>query len=366
MAYEISRSFALVVGPGDIGSATSTPAIDTAFAFETSGDAFAIRFVAPVTQAAATLTVYVFCTAVTGTPDFQIEVRNGYSGSGDIDRPETGGSDLASSPSTLSAPTANTWEALTATVSLTAGQVYWVLVKNTHGTPASNNATFQYRGSLDGLGVAGTFAGNLINYAFGAGFTTDGFTTDPTTSLANGSFAPAVLKFGDGSLMGMPFVSTIAHASDTNNRGNRFQFATNLVVSGIVWPLGVAAISGCAIYQGGNLVVAETGDASTSIRSPWRFAPTSLTGGVAYDVVVTFGSAAASSVFYTMGEAEGDVPTDVKACMPSFLIGSVDSANGTFTPDTSQLLPVGLIVDDIPAVSGGTIVGSVFGGLVVR
>ncbi len=352
MAFGYSRGLAIFVGSGDAGSVTSTAAIDGAFVYETSGDAFGIRFIAPVSQSSATLTVYAFLTAVTGTPDFQVEVRNGYDGAGDIDRPDAGGSNIGTGSSTVSSPSANTWLTFTVTCSLTVGDLYWVLVKNTHGTPASNHGTFAYRGALDSFTLGSTVAQSTF---FATGFTSDGFATDPTIN-SNGP-GSAVLKFGDGSLLGFPFVASSAHANNSNNRGTRFLFTEDVVVSGVQLGFAASTLSGVAIYQGGNTIVTETGDpssiASATARTGYRFAPVTLTGGVAYDVVGTFSGNSTAGTFYTMGQAEGSVPTDVKACLPSCFVGSVDSATSSFTPDTSQLQLVSLLIDDNPASAGG-------------
>lgn len=350
MAFSYSRSpLAAVVGALDTGTPTSSANIDTAFVFETSGDAFAARFVAPESQSAATLTFYAFCTALTGTPTFQVEVREGYNGSGDIDRPRTGGSNIGSSSSTVTSPAANTWVSWTVTCSLTAGDVYWVLVKNTHATPASNHATFQYRGALDSI-ASGAIVTPQQYFALG-GYTTDGFATDPTVSTA--SIGTWVIKFSSGALLGMPFVASSAHASNQNSRGVRVQFTEDVVMSGVISGIAASA-TGVSIYQGGSLVVSEAGDSSSASRPVYRIAPITLTGGTDYDVVITFGVNSTQGTFYTMGQAEGSVPTDVKACMPSFIVGAIDGAGPTFTPDTSQLQLLQLIVDDNPAIAGGS------------
>ncbi|MDH5244847.1 MAG: hypothetical protein OEW98_00235 [Betaproteobacteria bacterium] len=361
MAFNYSRGMlGLVVGSQDGGSVTSSPNIDSAFTFESSGDVYAIKFVSPVAQTSETLTVYAFVTAVTGTPSFSLEVRKGYQGTGDSDRPETGGANLASGASTVSSPSATTWVTFTCTVTLTLGDVFWILIKNTHATPASNHATFCTRGSLDS-----TTQMLFVNaYIFQAGYSLDGFTTDPT--MNNNAMAPVVLKFGDGSLMGCPWVGSTNHASNANNRGVRVQFSEDVVVSGLLTNIVNAAYStGLAIYQNGSTVLTEGGDyAIIANNNPqFRFAPTTLSGGVAYDVVLTFSNNATQGVFYHMGQAEGSVPADVKACLPSYLIGSVDSATSSFTPDTSQTMFVALLVDDNPAIAGGVSLGAqIFGG----
>jgi hypothetical protein len=353
MGFEFSRSLALVIGPNDTGSLSACPAIDSAFVHNTSGDAFFALITPPVTQS-GTLTVYVYVTAVTGTPDFQLEVRDSDTGSGDIDRPLTSGSNLATSPSTLSltAADANKWKSLTCSVNMTRSAAYFVILKNTHATPASNYATFAYRGALDGWG---NFPGGSAHLASGCpGYTLNGFTSDPTMNPAS-TMGPLVMKFSDGSLIGMPYVSSAAHASNANSRGNRFTFTEDVVVSGIISTMGTSGvITGGAIYDtSGTLIASAVADTYMKQRSLLtRFAPVTLVGGTAYDVVNTVSSATGLGTFYTMGEAEGSLPADVIACRAAS-IAAVTGTPGSMTVDTSRVMTIGLIVDDMPAIAGG-------------
>lgn len=355
MAYELSRLWGMLrFGVGeDVGSQTATPNLSSAFVFETSGAVWMARFVAPVGQSSATLTLYVYVVSVTGTPDFQMEVRKAYQGSGDIDRPETAGSNLASSPSTLSLSSADngTWKSLSCTVSLTQGNGYFLVVKNTHGTPASNHATIAYRGALDAMMAMPS----SLSYGIATGHSADGFATDPTLNVGSGN-GSAVLKFSDGNLLGFPYVAAgSAHANNTNSRGNRVQFAGDVVVSGLAWFGALnTAMSGMGIYEtDGTEIVLAAGDIATENRGGvYRFAPVTLTGGVSYDLVCKFASNSTAGTLYTMGQAEGSLPADVLACRPAS-IGYVDGTVGSMTLDTSQIMALALIIDSIPAAAGG-------------
>ena len=375
MAYEFSRTLALVLAPMDSGTAADSPAIDSAFVFETSGDCFCARLVAPVSQSAATITLYVYAVTTTGTPDFQLEVRNGYSGSGDVDRPETGGADLASSPSTLSLSNADdgTWVSLTATVSLTVGLTYWLIVKNTHATPASNHTLFRYNGTIDawgGTSVAGNTGGRS---GLVAGYNTNASNFGGADATLSGGVGSVVVKFNDGTLLGQPYVGTdSAHASNTNSRGNRFTMSHNMVISGMKGTI-TSALSGGAVYaaSGGATLASSAGDGGVeagTVGGLYRFAPATAASGTAYDYVSTFASASTVGTILTMGEIEANVPADVLACRP-FSAAYVDGATpGSFTADTSKiLLSFGPLVDDFPAASGGSGGNAnIFGGSVIR
>lgn len=357
MAYEYSRLFgSLWLGPRSAGTAGNTVAIDSAFLFETSGDAFFAQFVSPITQSSATLTFYAYVMAVTGTPDFQLHVRKAAQGSGDVDRPETAGSSISSSPSTLTlgAGDVGTWVSLTCTVSLTAGETYFAIIGNTHATPASNHATFRYRSTMGAFGAAGY---DLWNEACLAGYTSSGFTTDPTvTSVGPGTF---VLKFSDGTLLGFPYVDSAGHANNTDDRGIRFTPTEDVVISGLGFGYLLGAVTeDLSIYTSAGAVVLDVPiDTSPmysvgSNHSFLRFAPITLSGGTSYDIVERSTTSRGSGTLYTMGEIEANVPADVLACRPPFsFVGGATA--GSYTADTSTIFRVGLLVDNLPAISGG-------------
>jgi hypothetical protein len=155
--------------------------------------------------------------------------------------------------------------------------------------------------------------------------------------------------------MGMPYVATSAHANNSNDRGIRVQFSEDVVVSGIFVMSTSSGLSAATIYTtGGSTVVTSAGDAGIEQRSMcYRFAPTTLTGGTAYDVVAELAANSTMGTYYTMGELEADVPADVLACRIASM-ASVDGATpGSYTVDTSQITLMGLLIDDHPAIAGG-------------
>lgn len=350
MSYEHSRSFSTWLNVGvDVGSASSTPNIDTAFVAGTSGDAFFVRLFMPEALSAGTVTLYAYVPTVTGTPDFQLAI---YATSGaDLDRIDAA-SNLASSPSTLSLSTADngTWVALTCTATLSANVNYFLVVENKSGVPGSNYAVFQYRSALDGWGPI--LASQVA--AFVTGYTLDGFSTDPTV---NSTLGLAVVKLGSGIPIGLSYVASEAHASNANDRGTRVKFTEDVVVSG-VGPVPAAnsgAQDGLEINTAaGANVVSVTTNAVNESRQIVRFAPTTLSGGTSYDIVSTFASASTIGAIYNMGEIEANVPADVLACKPAWIEGYVDGATpGSYTLDTSKICALGLLVDDFPAIAGG-------------
>ena len=244
----------------------------------------------------------------------------------------------------------DTWHAFTfASVSLTAGDTYFFIIHNTHVTPASNSANIVYRGGSDGVASAAQ--------SFRCGFTSNGFTGDPTLAAGAGC---GVIKFDDGSVFGNPYVNTGAPPSSSDDRGNRFQFDGDLVVSGVVHTNSSTVAANVEINKasdGTNIVTRVMNFVDETRNKGVRFAPVTLAGGVAYDVVVTYASATSALTIFDMGEAEGSVPADVLACVP-FTNGTAGYVTGTtpgsYTLDKSKTISVALIADNAPAIAGGT------------
>ena len=359
MAFTYSKALAaLRIGMFDGGSATSSINIDSSFVYETSGDAFFVAVASPVSQTSGNLTVYLFCTAVTGTPSFEIEILDGASGVSDpATRPGPGVSDIATSPSTLNLTTGDvdTWVSLSCTISMVPSQHYWIIIKNTHGTPASNHAAFQYRGQFDGCNIGSVLT--IAGRPFFGGYTANGFTTNPTGNFSGP--VCAVVKFDDGSLIGNPYVSSAAHANNANDRGVRVKFSENIIISQIYLAGSTGSISGIEInlaVGGSNIVRVLRGASENYFRganSAVRFEPVTLAAGIAYDIVLTLSGSSTVSGWWDMGEAEGDLPADVLACRP-FELGKVDGTTpGSYTIDNSQTPNWALFIDDNPKIVGG-------------
>lgn len=337
----------LTIAPVDDGTPTNSINIDSALTVGTSGEAWFVRLQALRGQSSATLTLYAYCTAVTGTPDFNLEV---YSTSADAQR--AAATAISSAPNTVN-PTANTWDAYTCTVSLTQDVQYFFCLANRSGDPTTNHAAFRTRGALDAVLVV--LVANLVNRVFVVGTTTDGFTTDPTLL----DVQPAcVIKYSDGTLQGNPYVvDDSAHASNQNNRGNRYTFTEDVSICGIMSGiLGASAVDEYRIDTSAGVSVKTIASSFGGEENSGMGLcdPTTLSGGTTYDVTVGYASNSTTGTIYTMGETEGNVPTDVLACRP-FSIAYVDGATpGSYTADTSKvMLASGLLVGDFPAISAG-------------
>ena len=334
----------------DAGTQTAYQ-VDSAYTFESSGEAFFCRFASPIAQTNGTITFYAYNNAMTGTPTYKAEVRNGPLGANDPDRPESGGSVLGTSGDV--SPTASTWDTWTITgITTVVGQVYYIILYPTHATPASNHCSFVYRGAADYSNS--TAVGNFYEGGqFQTGYTTDGFSTDAT---ANSTMGTAVVKFDAGEIIGFPYLATEAHASNANDRGSRISFTENIKVVGHGSVFTTSTLDNISIYQGAT----QTADSDIS-NNPWQYnracsaiyGSTELTKATDYDFVFRFGASTSSGPIYTMGEIEANVPTDVKNCRPEGVGGLVDGTAGSYTVDTSKIFSTVIWVENLVSAAGG-------------
>src|SRR3990167_2436157 len=368
MALNYSKGVdGMAVGIGaDAGTLTAIQ-IDSAYTFETGGEAWFCRFTSPVSKTTGALTVYVHCSAVTGSPTYNVTVRNGAQAGQDVDRPEAGGSTLGT-PGTAITPTANRWATFTLTsLTLVQGQTYFVIINNTSADPTTAYASWVYRGSADS-NVGGPVAPHQALWA--AGFTANGFTTDPTYGTGYGT---CVVKFNAGEIRGFPWVAASANTVDTNDRGNKGQFDEDMVVAAIFFAgAGSGNIATIEITKvsDASVVLSHTLDVVTqnAVYGLGGAIPlTTLTGGVAYYIVLTYSGSTANPTRRYMGEADADLPADVLAAVPSWFLGWVGGATapGSYgTPVVGLAQPMILILDDNPAIAGasGGQTTSIFGG----
>lgn len=333
-----------LLGVQDLGSAAST-VLDVAFVHDSAGDLAGIKFSSPVNQTAGDMTLYVYCTADTGSPtNSEAIILAGPDGADDDDQPDAGAAALATSAN-VDATGCDTPEWLTYTftdsVTLVAGNTYFLGVINTTATPASNNFSVQHRGALDG------FIGNTTNLQWmSALVTADGFTTDPTVSLG-----PAmVVKFDNGDLWGNPFVTATAHASNSNWRGTRFVVNEDIVISCASWGVITSVVADYRIYQGSTQILSITADRhSENNTSAACFPPITLTGGLPYDFVMNTTGASTAGQIYGMGTTP---PADVLSIAPNMV--TVDGATpGSFSEVANTVMLDFMMLDDNPAQAAG-------------
>jgi hypothetical protein len=338
------------------GSVSTTSfAINDAFVNATSGPAYCFRIVSPVSQTTAALTIYAYLSTKTGSPTaVHASVYAGPSGVMDAQRPDTGAALATSAAVDVSAQADDSWTTFSiASISLTAGATYWVVIHNATATPASNYPTYWTR----------RWNGNSALARFAAYTTANGFTSDPTIVSAGSEFV-ACMKFSDGSFLGNPYVVSTAHASNTNDRGARFVFDADTRVAGIhnstVGGLQNANLTAVKVYQGATEIASITPDLSQMTNGgPMYFSDVlTFTGGVAYDVVGKYGGNATAGWRVDAGMSP---PADVAACMAS-QVQYVDGATpGSYTA-VDGLCAIAIMLNNIPGGASGGQTSYIWGG----
>jgi hypothetical protein len=334
---------ALLGVPGYLGS--TAQALDSTYNPTVSGDAVCIGFFTPESQTSGSLTLYAWlknrvgnptnvvawlCPPQTSYPARPLGTPNAMSGSVNCtDVPTSGGA----------------WKTFSfASVSLTAGQRYYLVIHNATTTPASNYVSAAYSGGAS----VGTAA--YLDRLWQGGYTSNGFSSDP--SGTPGGLVPGVIRLASNRLFGSPFVDWDSVVSSTSDRGNRIRLPVPVYVAGVAAYVSVSStLSGARVYRGTTLIATATVSNYDKITAPILMfdAPVRLEANVDYDVVYTVSSASTFGARLYMGT--DTPPADVAACVPtvtgakwSFISGSP----GSYTVDATRLACMGLIVAGLP------------------
>ena len=340
----------LVLGlAADSGSATSTADLNAAWVYGTSGPCWFVRFTALKSQTNANLTIYAYCTSLTGAATFKCELRSGPVSPDDPDRPHSSAAVISTSGDV--SPTANRWATFSLTgVTLTEGATYFAIVYNSSADPTATYGKFQYRGAAD----SASGLSNIGNQAyFTVGTATTGFTADATATSAPGT---AVVTYADGAPQGWPYViADSAHAGNQNDRGNRLRFDEQVLLHGILTAFVNSGITGLEINSGAvNIKTVAVDYGAANRAGGTTFDPVTLDKDTDYDFVFTYSGNSTHGQIYTMGETSANLPADVLACRPSGNGGYVDGATpGSYTLDTSKIFSMYLLLCGPVAQTGG-------------
>jgi hypothetical protein len=170
-----------------------------------------------------------------GTPGANCQVTVYPDNNGVPDYTNNGGNGLGQVTVT---PTSATWQTISGfTVSVTRGTLYWVVVKNTNGTPATNNFNLQYNSAVAATGMSRYtgFASNTQAWGFTHKRTTDGGST-----WTGGVASPQPVRYGfsSGEYTGGPMLTQITTTAsvglDIHTKracGARFTVPSNLRVN---------------------------------------------------------------------------------------------------------------------------------------
>lgn len=316
-----------LLGTPTLGVALQTTAanykLDSAYTFNSAGDAMAIRFVAPKT---VTLTdVYIFCDAITGTPStMRVELRN-YAG-------------LALPGGTLHASTTASWPASSSKwvkatfgspYTLTVGETYFLIVADAAGG-AVNYASPLYRGAIN--------ANDRLYYLAETVTSANGFFTAGSAASCVPGF---VLKFGDGTYWGQPFTDNLNYTSNTRERGFLLTPDCDMLLKGVVFTQA-SQINGFKVYPaasapGGTALATISFGGVAGAAGAALWSPQLLQRGYQYRCVFTFGSASTAPVYWVI-EDYASFPEVAGAVTGDGAIqGTIDNGAGGWTDSPDQL-----------------------------
>lgn len=297
----------------------TTFALNTAFVPSGSGNAIGYRFTAPLSQTSASFTLYMYMTAISGSPTaVRMDLYNGPSSSQNVNRPDPSAALSSTGNVDVSAQPTASWTTFTiASASLVQGATYWAIIYNATATPASNFPTYMVRGFQT------AFTSRYIIASTTAGFSTD----SPTVY---GSDAPVVTKFSDGTIVGMPGVRSVSHASNTNDRGMRFNYPYSVRVNGVYCGAANTSVSNIKVFQGVT-EVASTPTMDFTQRSQgstnYFTSPIVFSANTNYDVVMRVSASATAGPRIDAGDG---IPADISSSFPSF-VKYIDGTPGSFT-----------------------------------
>lgn len=262
----------------------------------------------------------------------------------------------------------NSWSPAYAT---TDGTMYWLVIKNTHGTPASNNVTFRY-----GAANTGPYNSHAGQWGFNKVHTTDGSTWG--TSVV-GTFG-LQLDWNDATYGGLPFSNiTTGGAAEgvygTTELGNYWTFSGPTINVHGVWAYVRSVTSTpsnalrARIYSGSSstptrLVTSTGGPLQGQIGAGYFYfpfaAPQALAAGTYRTVIGTTGSDANTlrynSSIYTIQNLASS-----KSLMPFGNMQRTYSSDGTtFTETDTEIMPIGWLLNN-----GSEFTVSAGGGLLV-
>lgn len=324
-------------------------ALDSNYAFGVGGDAVAYLFYAPTTS--DLVTAYFFVTATAGTPgNLTVELRN-------YNTATLPNSTVHATQAVSPGTTANKWIACTFATPFECvqGTPYYLVVGDAAG---------------DGTNYATVLSAGVV------GVTDYSYSISDTTVTTNGfgagtkqnKNAVCVLKFADGTIIGCPYTSGGASASNKLMRGLYVAGMTEQIKIGGITFNGSSTISGLNVFSGatapaGVADLTVTFSAAESANGYAVFTPFTMQKATIYRWVLTFGSNSTGPGYLSIEDGAGNA--DVLACglFGGTMYWTISDGGGTpaWTNDTTFYPRMRLIPTDqvaIAAGGGGMLVGN--------
>lgn len=259
-------------------------------------------------------------------------------------------------PTNCDAVPSSGWNSWSPAFATTAGTLYWVVIKNTHGTPASNNVTFRY--GANQTGPASLQAGQ---WGWNKCHTTDGSTWGTVVLGTVG----VQLDWSDATYDGAP-ISNMATGGaaegvfGTAEAGNYFVVtgATINVRYGVAFIRNVTGTPSNAlrmrIYSGSSTTPTLV---ATSQSGPvqgqtgigyfyFRFASVVALAAGAHRVVIGTTGADANTNRYNSTIFSIQNLASSKSLMPLGMKRTYSSDGTTFTNTDTEIVPIGLVLEN--------------------
>jgi hypothetical protein len=327
--------------------------IDSAYSHGGAGDSVMIRYVCPTADTIDELYVFLHSNGGTlGNITMSAEIYNEGS---TASRPGSTSRDTSTATTMPGSTTKWIKFAFGSPYTPAVGEILWFVVKNTSASP-----TVDFPGIRTDTILAQINSG--ITYHYLSGFTS-------TNSGSNGTIAaetPFVVKQGS-SYFGQPFTTSASVTSNTLERGFRFTPTEDIVVSGAGYGSATANINEIRILAdatapgGSALHTFDLDSTSNLITSDLmggiRFTPITLTGGTTYKATCTFGAATTNPLVLTIEDYASyssvfDSMRDQSTLLlPEYVI---DDGAGGWTTNKNLCPELWLLIDDMPAIAGGS------------
>lgn len=322
----------LPFGPrlGGLGSSSGSGSnLNNAYTRGSAGACVLARFIAPVT---ARLTdVYIFSKTLTGAAGLVCDLC-------DYTDPDTL-STLIESVAWTCNGTAKWNRAQFATNSLTAGSLYFLVIGDPDGA-APNFAQVQYQSS----------SGETANQrAIFQSYTS----SNGGSTLVTRNAPPLVLKFADGTIMGVPFTTSGADTSNSLERGMLVRMAERFKLAGVGFNSATGSnISGAKIYAsgtapGGTALASFSGAAGINSFQHLLFSsPYQLEAKTWYRVVLTYSGNSTDPGYLQVQ----DPSTYADVLSAAFLSGdayhTIDNGAGGWTDSTDKFPRMWLVFSE--------------------
>jgi hypothetical protein len=327
--------------------------LDSNYAFGVSGDAAAIRFVAPTTTTLTTV-AFMQSAAATGAPGNTLRYDLAtFTGSATVPAAIVNNGSLTG----IAPPGSAQW--IIGTYSskpiITAGEVYFIILGDASGA-VGDYIPVRVRGGIgSGLGIL-DICPRLHS--------TDGFQSGTASAFA----MPFYIEMTDGTVIANPYTQgKIDWASNTNKRGWKIAngFTSDVLLTGVVFGVGHTNIAKLQIFDNTQTnpevdapsVLDYTLDADEDLIGASAviqgFAPVTLVKGTGYRIVVTLSGASTVPDYWEIEDSAAIGGLVTSGFFGGDLHGTISDGVNAWVDYTSRCPMGGLIIDDFDESGGG-------------